>query len=70
MPFRYRSADECPAISGHMAQPYGYIQWDTWANKMSKTHRQARCPTCGFWSIWVPKEKTAQPTPAVRSDSE
>jgi len=32
------------------------LQWLEWAERMTKTHRQERCPDCGLWEIWVPKE--------------
>lgn len=34
----------------------GYLQWHEWAKTMSKTHKQIKCPTCGLWAIWVPKQ--------------
>jgi hypothetical protein len=37
-------------------QPEGYIAWHEWADKMSKTHRQEKCPCCGLWKIWVKKD--------------
>ena len=36
-------------------EPKGYLAWHEWAEQMSKTHRQERCPECGYWHIWVPK---------------
>lgn len=38
-------------------QPEGYLQWHSWAARMSKTHRQIRCEGCGLFQIWVPKQK-------------
>lgn len=51
----YPSADDCPDIEQHTACPTGYLAWHEWADKMSKTHRNKRCATCGFWVVWVPK---------------
>jgi hypothetical protein len=31
------------------------LRWHNWAAQMAKTHRQRKCPTCGFYSVWVPK---------------
>lgn len=36
-------------------QPSGYVQWHVWAARMSRTHRQVRCPQCLLWQIWVPR---------------
>ncbi len=33
----------------------GYGAFMDFANKMSKTHAQVRCPSCGLWKIWLPK---------------
>lgn len=41
----------------HTPQPYGYLQWHAWAKKMSRTHRQMKCPFCGLWEVWVQKER-------------
>lgn len=46
---------DCPA--NHTPHPEGYIQHAAWAERMLKTHKQSRCPTCGLWAIWTPKEK-------------
>jgi hypothetical protein len=48
--------DACPdAATLHTDEPRGYIEWHEWAEKMSETHRQKKCPTCGLYAIWVPK---------------
>jgi len=36
-----------------------YFGWYAYAERMSKTHRQQRCPTCGLWAIWVRKAPKA-----------
>jgi len=51
----FRSAENCPDIETHTAAPSGYLAWHAWAEKMSKTHRQAKCPSCGFWAVWYEK---------------
>lgn len=43
----------CKNRANHTPVPEGYIQWDAWATRMSKMHRQIRCPECGLWAIWV-----------------
>lgn len=55
MTVKYAHAEDCPDVHKHTADPSGYLQWHAWAEKMAKTHDQIRCPTCGFWAIWVPK---------------
>lgn len=50
-----KNAEDCPDIEKHTACPSGYLAWHEWAEKMSKTHKQKRCPTCGLWTIWEPK---------------
>lgn len=46
----------CPNKDHHTPHPEGYLQWHEWANKMSETHEQKQCPSCGLWAIWEPKE--------------
>ena len=33
-------------------EPRGYVAWDEWAEKMSKTHHQERCPGCNRLTLW------------------
>lgn len=47
-----KSSADCPDVKHHTKAPEGYIAWHEWAEKKSKTHKQERCPTCGFFSIW------------------
>ena len=49
-------ADQQPCASEHTPSPYGFLSWMAWADEMEKTHKQTRCPECGLWAIWVPKE--------------
>lgn len=51
----------CPHFEDHTAQPVGYIQWYAWAETMSKTHRQRKCPGCDRYKIWEPKRKDTAP---------
>ena len=37
----------------HTPQPTGYMSWHHWARRMTKTHRQLRCPNCSRFEIWV-----------------
>jgi DNA-directed RNA polymerase subunit RPC12/RpoP len=54
---KYPKASACPDAAKHTSSPDGYLAYHAWAEKKMKTHRQERCPTCGFWSIWKPKVK-------------
>jgi hypothetical protein len=47
--------DVCRNVANHTLGPEGYIQWEPWARRMSKTHRQMKCPHCGLYTMWVPK---------------
>lgn len=46
----------CLNADRHTPQPRGYLAWHEWAEEMSKTHVQERCPGCGLLHIWVPKQ--------------
>jgi hypothetical protein len=52
----------CPDREQHTAEPNGYVAWQRWVKAMAKTHEHARCPTCGFRCIWVPKKKPTPPS--------
>ena len=45
----------CPNFEGHTAEPEVYLAWHSWAEDMSKTHRQIKCTGCGLYRIWLPK---------------
>jgi hypothetical protein len=45
----------CPNFIDHTPSPEGYLNWHAWAAKMSKTHKQRKCPDCGRFEIWEPK---------------
>jgi hypothetical protein len=50
----------CPHIEDHTPAPEGYIQWHSWAAKMSKTHKQRKCPGCNTFAIWEPRAAIAR----------
>jgi len=41
----------------HTECPVGYMAWHGWAEDMSETHTQRKCPECGRYAIWIPKQK-------------
>jgi hypothetical protein len=50
----------CPKKKLHTkdpTEPEGYIEWHAWARKQGRTHKQKKCPGCGLFKIWVPREK-------------
>lgn len=50
----YDSYKDCPDIANHTKCPEGYIEWHEWADEMQENHRSIRCPTCGYYAIWIP----------------
>lgn len=66
---RAGTSEGCDEIERHTACPRAYDWWHEWAEKMSKTHNQVRCPCCGFLSIWIPRPST-QENPQPRSERE
>lgn len=36
-------------------QPAGYIARSDWGMRMSRTHKQSKCPACGLYRVWTPK---------------
>lgn len=42
---------------GYRHGPTGYVEWQEWANKLSKTHRQLPCPNCGRLTVWKEKRR-------------
>lgn len=40
----------------HTPAPTDYLMFHAWAKEKRKTHRQTRCPGCGLWAVWVPKQ--------------
>ena len=47
----HKKLRECPNIDNHLYGPEGYLEHDTWADKMIETHDQKKCQ-CGFYVIW------------------
>lgn len=45
----------CPHFEDHTPSPEGYLNWQAWAAKMAKTHKQRKCEGCGRYAIWEPK---------------
>jgi len=56
-----KMAKKCPSCGtkgrNYPKQPRGYVEWQNWAEKMSKTHRQLACPGCGLLTVWVLKAR-------------
>jgi hypothetical protein len=52
--------DQQPCAPRHTPHPSGYVAWFEWAEKMTETHTQQRCPECYLWAIWVPKEQKGE----------
>ena len=48
--------EHCPNKESHLLGPSGYLERSEWAEEMRKTHKQERCPECGLWVIWRPKD--------------
>ena len=46
---------QCPDAAHHTPAPMGYIARQEWAKRMSKTHQQITCQSCGLYVIWLPK---------------
>lgn len=52
---KIRKGEVCPNSDAHTPSPDRYLHWHHWAERMSKTHRQTKCPVCGRLVIWTPK---------------
>jgi hypothetical protein len=52
LPMRYDSEDDCPDRDKHTPKPHGYLEHSVWAARMSESHTNEQCQTCGFWAIW------------------
>lgn len=48
--------DYCDNAANHTLCP-DQLVWHEWADQMSETHNQERCPGCGLYVIWTPKKK-------------
>lgn len=52
--------ESCPERERHTPEPMhesDYMGWHAWARRMSKTHKQLRCPKCGLFAIWVSRSR-------------
>lgn len=47
--------ETCPNLAQHQKTPTGYIGWHAWAEEMSVSHVQEKCPGCDLWAIWTAK---------------
>lgn len=48
-----RKCSHCERVGRfYRDEPSGYVAWHEWAERMSKTHHQERCPECGRLTIW------------------
>lgn len=56
-PSPFADRDNCVNRSNHTPQPSGYSARIDWSDRMAQTHTQELCPGCGYYMIWVPKEK-------------
>ena len=59
---KFASADLCPDVLNHTPMPRSYMARYDWAQEMTKTHAQRRCPRCGFLVIWVPRSTGTRAT--------
>jgi hypothetical protein len=46
----------CSNIQQHTPSPESYLRWHSWAERMSKTHAQEKCASCGLYVIWTPNK--------------
>ena len=51
-----KDTSDCPNSDLHTPSPDGYDGWHEWANEMTKTHKQKKCPGCGLLAIWEKKK--------------
>lgn len=49
-----KKIENCPNKKEHQYGPEGYIAWDNWATRMSKTYYQEKCE-CGYFLLWIKK---------------
>ena len=59
-----------PANCQHTPCPSGYLQWHAWAARMLRTHKQVRCPHCGLWAIWLPRNRRTDLEMAVMGEAD
>ena len=46
---------ECPNYENHEPMPTGYVEFDEWAKVKNRTHKNIKCPGCGFYRLWIPR---------------
>jgi hypothetical protein len=51
--FNYLKHTDCPDVDRLHAK--GFPKDFNPSTGLSKTHKQNRCPTCGYWSMWTPR---------------
>lgn len=51
----------CANTANHLLAPAGYRAGWEWADQMLLTHKQSRCPGCGDWAIWEPRDGLTRP---------
>lgn len=54
IPGYHHTKPQCPNLANHAWRPEGYGAFIEFCREMSKTHRQERCPECGYYVIWTP----------------
>lgn len=50
---------KCPTEELHTdveEEKLTYVGWHEWAVAKAKTHIQQKCPGCGLYKIWVPRD--------------
>lgn len=55
----------CPNLDKHTPAPATYLGWHEWAEQMTLTHDQRRCPGCGLYAVWDPKPGVDEPLPPL-----
>jgi hypothetical protein len=48
----------CKLRKIHTKMPNGYVAFSEMTDRLIKTHRQIKCPGCGFYALWVLKDAT------------
>ena len=65
-----RLEHECANYANHTWMPDGYFSRNNWVYRAMKKHKQAQCPACKLWAIWVPNRPGIDPLPTVREVEE
>ncbi len=56
----FPDTSDCRRNDLHTPMPRGFLEQTTWAERMLQTHVQQRCPGCGLWKVWVPREELGE----------